>query len=317
MLFLSDSDGGIIYNLKTFKIFKKIDIKNINKVIIGDIFNKKCLIVLYNFKSIIQINDFYKNEIIYKIRIYNIDSYYEINCMLLLNYKIYIIYSDEYNVADIGVINLITDEQKFDSPMYNNKYYKSSTHLIQPYKLQKIKLKNFGECVLALPKWETEPHESIALYYFKENINNYTKEEIKKKEEKILNSFQSYKNKEKEVFYNNFYINNLEKQFKKKGFKSDEELLNRIKQLENNSKIINNIIELHDIKILIYKRHKEEFKNKEKIIQEIFKTIENYKHEFSLLEKELKNRIRFKIHNENENENSYKAKYDVEFPDIF
>ena len=85
MLFLSDSDGGIIYNLKTFKIFKKIDIKNINKVIIGDIFDKKCLIVLYNFKSIIQINDFYKNEIIYKIRIYNIDSYYEINCMLLLN----------------------------------------------------------------------------------------------------------------------------------------------------------------------------------------------------------------------------------------
>lgn len=235
-------------------------------------YDKKCLIVLYHNKEAIQIIDFFTNETIYrcKIKQYVIYSYYKINCMVLLNYKIYIINSDEYDAADIVEINLITDEQKIATPMYNNKYY-DGIHLIQPYKLQKIRLKNFGECILALPKWKTERHEAIRLFYFKEKVNKNTQEEIKKKDEleKKLNSLESYKN---------LYKRN-------KGFESDKDLLKRIKKFEDNFKIISKNIELQNINILIYKRHKEEFKNKEKIIQEIFKDIENCKHEFALIEK--------------------------------
>ncbi len=315
MLFFSNDNEGIIYKLKNFQLFKKIDIIYINKVTIGDIFDKKCLIVLSYYKEIIQIIDFKTNEIIYRYKIKFIFPYYKINYMFLFNSKIYFIYSDEYNAAGIGEINLITDKSAHELHIFNMKYY-DGTHLIEPFKLLKIKLKNFGECILALPKWKTERHESIKLYYFKENININIKEEINKKDEleNILKSFESYKNKYKRTYYdyNKYYIKYLEKEIKKHGYKSDEELLNRIKQLENNSKIINNNIELYDIKLLIYKRNKQEYKNNEKYIQEIFKDIDNYKREFSLVEEKRNNR--FKIPWEKkENEEDCNA----EIPDLF
>ena len=82
----------------------------------------------------------------------------------------------------------------------------------------------------------------------------------------------------------NIILNIYKMKLKNMVIKSDEELLNRIKQLENNSKIISNNIELYDIKLLIYKRDTQEYKNNEKYIQEIFKDIDNYKREFSLVE---------------------------------
>ena len=81
-------------------------------------------------------------------------------------------------------------------------------------------------------------------------------------------------NKEKGEYNGKFYIKYLENQIKKYDYKSDKELLNRIKQLENNSKIISNNIELYDIKILIYKRNKQEYKN---IIEAQNKNRENVK----------------------------------------
>ena len=214
MLFFSNDNEGIIYNLKTFQLLKKIGIKKINKIIIGDIFDKKCLIVLSYSKKIIQIVDFITNEIIYRYKIQFINSYYEINCMLLINHKIYIIYSDEYNVSQVGEINLITDKSDYELYIFNMKYY-DGTHLIEPFKLLKIKLKNFGECLLALPKLETERHESFALYYFKENFNINIKEEINKKYEleNILKSFERYKNEYKIKYYDydKYYINKFRK----------------------------------------------------------------------------------------------------------
>jgi hypothetical protein len=119
MLFISNDDEGIIYNLKSCKIYTKIAIENIKKVGIGTIEDKKYLIISCGYRGhIIYIIEFFTQEIIFKYYLrYTGDVYGSLTCitsLFLMDYKLYIsiINDDLGNCYSITSINLITDEEK-------------------------------------------------------------------------------------------------------------------------------------------------------------------------------------------------------------
>ena len=304
MLFISNNNEGIIYNLNNFKIYKTIEIRSIMQVIIEDIFDKKCLIIMC-YDNLLYIIDFFTHEKIYK---YNYKNYYctPNYCMLLMNYNIFIM----YNASDLGncsneieTINLITDEQEVEIKTFyrDNRY--------SPYQLKKIKLKNFGECLLDFPKEQNNHENKIGLFYFNKNVNKDIYEEIQKKdvlEKKIsLDDFiRSFEDK----------INNLEKKIKntKNRYLNNEELLNKLKDLKKNFNINDKIKELNIYKIEIYKRRKDEFKFYEKKIDEFVKDISAYKNDLKLIEETIEDSIKKK---NLEKKEDIKCNYDVDFFD--
>ena len=180
MLFISNDNEGMIYNLKSFKIYKIIEISKIQKVIIGNIHSKKCLVISCGYRGyIIYIIDFFSHEKLYRYELSRYGGYgYTRNQIFLMNYKLFISYSnDDMGFAcDKYSINLITDEQNKNDQTFE--LYKTNDE-IYIYKLKKINLKNFGECILGLPE-DLHLKTNITLFYFNKNANKNINENIKK-----------------------------------------------------------------------------------------------------------------------------------------
>ena len=152
MLFISNNNEGMIYSLKSFKIYTKIIIENIKKVIIGDINDKKCLIISCGSSGyIIYIIDFFSHEKMYHYTLSRTGYDYGLTSLFLLNSsKLFIIRIDDDlgNYYAMYSINLITDEEK----RYDETFNKLSDLYYTSYELINIKLKNFGNCILERPE---------------------------------------------------------------------------------------------------------------------------------------------------------------------
>ena len=108
--------------------------------------------------------DFFTLQVIY---IYSSYSDSNITSMLFLNYYKLFILKDSY----ITLINLITNECEYNNNLFN-KFHTA-------IELKKLKLKNFGECILEISNFKDYNKLSnyIGLFYFNKNVNN---EKIKK-----------------------------------------------------------------------------------------------------------------------------------------
>ena len=278
MLFISNKYEGIIYNLKSLKIYKKIEIEDIKKVIIGDLYDKKCLIISCDDQGyIIYIIDFFNHQKMYKYNLRTTGYGYGIVSMFLMNYKIFIIrVSDDFgNWFAIYSINLITDEEEKNDKTFN-KFNNSA------YELKKVKLKNFGECILELPEDLTWKN-NIGLFYFNKNVNKDTNEHIKKIKnfEKKTIDFKNYKERiEVLVKISENKIKRLKN--KKEGSLNSEELLEKFR-INFNINIDNKIKESESLEDELYKIKKNEYKIYENKLEELKQYITNCENDLEMI----------------------------------
>jgi len=266
MLFISNNNEGMIYSLKSFKIYTKIIIENIKKVIIGDINDKKCLIISCGSSGyIIYIIDFFSHEKMYHYTLSRTGYDYGLTSLFLLNSsKLFIIRIDDDlgNYYKMYSINLITDEEK----RYDETFNKLSDLYYTSYELINIKLKNFGNCILERPE-DLTLKNFIGLYYFNRNVNKDISQYIKK-----ISEF------EKKPVFN--YDDNIEERFKwfehrisrlkSKGCLTSEILLQKVQKLYNNIKDIKDN-ELEALRVELYKLKKDNFENFEVKLEELRK----------------------------------------------
>lgn len=262
MLFNSNDDEGIIYNLKSCKIFTKIAIEKIKKVGIGTIEDKKYLIISCGYRGhIIYIIEFFTQEIIFKYYLrYTGNVYGSLTCitsLFLMDYKLYITIIDDDlgNCYSITSINLITDEEKKkDGDIFVVDLFGSAA-----YELKKIKLKNFGECVLERDE-DLSVKNKIGLYFFNKNVNDYFKTKFE------------YENKiEKKISDCDYLIDYCQRIVKLKKPEEDLDFERLLKTFKND--INNKNEELKVLKSQLYKLKNCEFKTYIIKLEELYKKI--------------------------------------------
>ena len=272
MLFISDDNEGKIYNLKSFKIYKIIEIRKIKKVIIGNIHYKECLVISCGSEGyIIYVIDFFSHEKIYRYELSTTGYGNDMNQMFLMNYKLFISYSrDDMGFScDKYSINLITDEQNGQDYTFDKELYRISDK-VYIYKLKKIKLKNFGECILGLPE-DLHLKTNIVLFYFNKNANKNINENIKKINKlegqicTIKGNFTKFEERIKIFKDRIYYIKN-----KNKDLIYIVELL---KKFKNNLIFKNKVEELEIFKDEIYKQKNINSKIFEAKLEEFEKSI--------------------------------------------
>ena len=300
MLFISNDDEGIIYNLKSLKIYTKIAIEEIKKFGIGTIEDKKYLIISCGYRGhIIYIIEFFTQEIIFKYYLrYTGGVYGSLTCitsLFLMDYKLYIsIINDDYgNCYSITSINLITDEEKREDRDIFVELFGSAA-----YELKKIKLKNFGECVLERDE-DLSVNNKIGLYFFNKNVNDYfkTKFEYENKIEKKISDCDYL------IDYCQRIVNDRKEIIKLKKLEEDldfERLLKTFKKDINNKNE-----ELKVLKSKLYKLKNCEFKTYIIKLEELYKKITSDKRFIDGI-----------IFNEC-NKISGNDKNDIEFPELF
>lgn len=263
MLFISNNNNGMIYSLKSFKQYTKILIEEIKKVIIGDIYDKKCLIISCGSRGyIIYIIDFFSHEKIYQYTLSTTGYDYGLTSLFMLNSsKLFIIRIDDDlgNYYAMYSINLITDEEK----RYDETFNKVSCYDYTSYELINIKLKNFGNCILERPEDLTWKN-FIGLYYFNRNTNKDIIEYIKKISELERNPVFNYGGNFKEWFEIRISI------LKSKGCLASEILRQKAQKLYNNIDYIKGN-ELETLRVELYKLKKDNYKNFEIKLEELRK----------------------------------------------
>ena len=193
------------------------------------------------------------------------------NQMFLMNYKLFISYSrDDMGFScDKYSINLITDEQNGQDYTFDKELCGMSDK-VYIYKLKKINLKNFGECILGLPE-DLHLKTNIVLFYFNKNANKNINENIKKINKlegqicTIKGNFTKFEERIKIFKDRIYYIKN-----KNKDLIYIVELL---KKFKNNLIFKNKVEELEIFKVEIYKQKNINSKIFEAKLEEFEKSI--------------------------------------------